>query len=91
MSSDNINKIRTKIDLADKQIIKALALRFDLIRDIANFKKSDTIYDASREVEIMSNIKKQAKTENLDPDFIKNIYKQILKESKKQLKYIWQK
>ena len=91
MSQNNINKIREEIDMADKGIIDALAKRFSLTKKIAKFKKPDKIYNIQREKQIVSNITSYTEQANLDSVFIQNIYKQILDESKKQLKNILQK
>ena len=91
MSKAKIAKIRKEIDLADKHIISALTTRFKLLNKIADFKSINKIYDPQRERQILKNIKQEAIDNNLNPRFIKNLYLEILKESKKQLKNILQK
>ncbi|MFA6307643.1 MAG: chorismate mutase [Patescibacteria group bacterium] len=91
MPKDKLAKIRQKIDLADKNIIDALASRFSLLKEIATFKDINKIYDSKREKQILKNVKQKAIDNDLDPKFIKNLYLEILKESKQHLKNILQK
>ena len=85
MSKNNLKKIRKEIDSADKKIIQALALRFKLTKKIAKFKKPIKIYDEPREKQIIKNVLTFAQSKNLNKTFSQKIYKEILKESKKQL------
>ena len=85
MSKNNLKKIRKEIDSADKKIIQALALRFKLSKKIAKFKKPNKIYDEPREKQIIKNVLTFAQLKNLNKTFVQKMYKEILKESKKQL------
>ena len=91
MSDDKIAKIRKKIDQADAQIIDALAFRLELIQEIANYKKIEAIHDAQREKELITKAIILAEQKNIDPEFIKNLYTEILNNSKKEIKNILQK
>ncbi|OGY94635.1 MAG: hypothetical protein A2406_02300 [Candidatus Komeilibacteria bacterium RIFOXYC1_FULL_37_11] len=85
MIKNNLEKIRKEIDRADQKIIDALALRFKLSKKIARFKNPNKIYDRQREKQIIKNVLTFAQSKNLNKTFIQKIYKEILKESKKQL------
>ena len=85
MIKNNLEKIRKEIDRADQKIIDALALRFKLSKKIARFKNPNKIYDEPREKQIIKNVLTFAQSKNLNKTFIQKIYKEILKESKKQL------
>ncbi|MBT4209874.1 MAG: hypothetical protein HOE19_03105 [Candidatus Komeilibacteria bacterium] len=91
MSQDKIAKIREKIDEADKLIIKSLAIRLSLMEEVAKCKDPDNIRDFKREIEIKENITLWAKKNNIDPDFIKDLYVKIMAENLKKLKEILQK
>ena len=76
---------RKKINVIDRKIVKLLLLRFNLIKQIANYKKKNKIKitDKKREFHVMKNIKKYSKSNQ----FIINIFKNIINFSKKlQLK-----
>jgi len=91
MSENNLAQIRKEIDATDQQIVAALAYRADLIIALAKFKTTDQIYDAQREAEIIANVIDYSRSTNLNFNFIQSLYKQILNESKKQLKIILKK
>lgn len=88
MSKNNLEKIRKEIDQADQKIINALARRFDLTKKIAKFKTSNKIYDGQREKQIITKAMAGGQSQKLNKKFIKKIYSEILKESKKQLRDI---
>jgi len=91
MPVDKIAKIRQEIDKNDSVIIKTLAKRQILITKIAHFKDPKQIRDLEREKEIIANASSLAKKNNLDPKFIENLYKLILKQSKQEIKKLLQK
>lgn len=91
MPLDKIAKIRQKIDEVDQQIINTLALRHNLIKQIANFKDPEKIQDSKREKQIIAGVIDLGEQKNLDSKFIKKLYIQILSESKKQIKNILKK
>lgn len=79
---DKLKAYRRKIDIIDKNIVKLLSLRFRLIKRIANHKKKHKIkiVDKERESQVINNIKKHS---NSNQKFINNIFKDIIKYSKK--------
>jgi chorismate mutase len=91
MSDNKIAKIRQKIDKADQDIVAALAVRAALIKEVAEFKDFDKIEDSEREENILKTVKNLAENNKLNPEFVKELYVQILNESNKQIKNILQK
>lgn len=82
----DINKLRKKIDRIDKQLMKKLDYRFQIVKQIGDIKKEKNllITDSSREQQILDKAEQFA-TENE----IKNIYGNIFKEAKNlQAKYL---
>ncbi|NQV18915.1 MAG: chorismate synthase [Armatimonadetes bacterium] len=81
----NLLDYREAIDKIDGDILIALYRRKELSELIGKFKeeKNIEIVDYEREKELLKNLRKKAKTWKLDEDFIENIWKMIIAESKK--------
>ena len=73
---------RKKIDLIDKGIVKLLLKRFELAKQIGGYKKKSGIevIDKKREMQVISNIKKNS---NKHKKFITYIFKNVINYSKK--------
>lgn len=82
---DKIKQIRRHIDRIDTVIITALAERMSLMPEIAEYKKKNDIpiFDEEREVEIMNKLKKIAKEQGLDEDFVEEVFLSIFNEAKR--------
>ena len=80
-----MEQIRDKIDAIDKKLIAILAKRMGFVVDLGKIKKQKDlpIRDKKREAEMLANIEKTAKKHGLNPLFIKKLYNEILKESRK--------
>ena len=76
----SLEDIRKEIDIVDNQIKALLKKRFNLAKKALKFK--DKIYDRKREKDIFSNIEEKE---------IKDIFKSILKNTKKILNKIYKK
>ena len=72
---DELKKLRKKIDQIDSEIAKYLRKRLETIEKIRKFKKNSSldIRDPKRETEIIS---------KLETNYEKNIFKEILKQSR---------
>lgn len=88
MDQQNLEKIREKIDQIDQQIVQNLADRFALVKELAPYKNPNSIEDKKREKQILSAVKKQAKSLNLNKKLVKIIFKKTIKYSNKYLKDI---
>ena len=77
--------LRQQIDQIDQKIIKLLAERMDLVKEIAKFKKTNKlpVKDKKREEELRKNLKKLAKKHGLDPEFVNHLYSHVFIESRK--------
>lgn len=76
-----LNEIRKRIDAIDDQIINLLSERIRLAIQTAGLKSN--VEDPAREKEVLERLLSLC-GDAIDPDFIKLIYLEIFKESKKQ-------
>ena len=80
-----VEKLRKKIDVIDSKLVFLLAERFKTTKEIIFLKKKDglAVKDGKREDIILKEAGKLAKEVKLNAEFITDIFKRILKESKK--------
>lgn len=78
----NMKHIRNKIDKIDKKILDLLSLRFKTTKEIGKIKKEAGLpmRDKKRESEKIKSLRKLAKQNNLNPDFIEKLFKTIFNE-----------
>lgn len=81
-----LQSLRTQINDIDDTIIEALSERMQLSRKIAAIKKDNniTVFQRERWLQVLDKIQKNAKENNLDVAFTKEIYELIHQESIKQ-------
>lgn len=74
---------RQRIDDLDQQIIALLRQRYDVIEEVAEFKYARDISAVlqDRVDEVRENAAKMATEKNMDADFIRRIYAQIIDHS----------
>ena len=85
LEEDKIKKIRRHIDRVDTVIITALAERMSLVEDIGRYKKKHEIpvFDEEREIQIMNALKKIAKAQGLDEEFVEEVFLSTFNEAKR--------
>ncbi len=86
-----LNKVRKEIDRIDEEIIKLIAKRNQLAKDIAKIKFSFNldINDINREKEKYKSIEELCKCYNVDKDICLKIFKILIEHNKDlQRKYI---
>ncbi len=83
-----IGRWRRKIDKIDDAILKLLAERKRAVLEIGKIKKRNKfkIVDRQREEEIFGRLRKKVKKFNLNEDYIINLFKEIIKNSRKEEK-----
>ncbi|MCF8111288.1 MAG: bifunctional chorismate mutase/prephenate dehydrogenase [Desulfobacteraceae bacterium] len=76
--------LRKKIDEADEKIVSLLARRMELVSRIVNIKKKHhlPVYHPAREEDLISARRRQGRRASLDPDFIEELYRTILRQSR---------
>lgn len=80
-----LKEIREKIDTIDKEILFLLQERFLLVKKAkaAKAKLGLPIRDYKREKEILVELKKKSRELGFSSKFISEIYKKIIRESKR--------
>ena len=75
----SIQDIRVEIDRLDRQIIALLGTRFEYVKAAAKFKTSETSVKAPARFESMLEQRRiWAEQENLSPDVVENIYRDLV-------------
>ncbi len=76
--------LRQDIDAIDAQIVSLLVDRQHVVRHVAAMKKARNlpVYHPAREEDLISRRRQQAKDTGLDPDFIEEIYRTIIRRSR---------
>lgn len=84
-------KLRNNIDKIDNKLVLLLSERMKIVRRIAVYKSKNKIpiLDKKREQKVLSEKKKLAKKYKLDENYIRSIFKLIMKQSKKEQKKIY--
>lgn len=80
----NLEELRTQIDAVDKDLIHSLKKRFDIVKKMGELKKQsgNSIHQPKREEEILNKLRLLSKENNIDFEFLKNLFEQIFEESK---------
>lgn len=80
----SLEELRKKIDEADTKIVKLIAERIRIAKDIGREKRKlgKQIEDAEREARVLDNVRRIAQEENINQKDIESIYKQIITISK---------
>ncbi len=76
--------LRNKIDRIDSQILSLLAQRQGEVEKVVKLKKKHHIpvYHPAREEDLISKLRLQAGKANLDPGFMEDLYRVILRQSR---------
>lgn len=75
----SIQSIRVEIDKLDRQIVALLGTRFKYVKAAAKFKNSETSVKAPERFRSMLEQRRiWAEEENLSPDVIENIYRDLV-------------
>ncbi len=81
----DINELRNQIDALDAQIVRLIAERQEISREIGKGKNktSQLIEDRERELRVLEHVRNLARDKKISPSDIESIYKQIISASKK--------
>lgn len=81
----NLVQLREEIDTIDTQILKLLKRRFEIALEIGEIKQEQgtQIDDVTREEELFEMYKRVAEELELNIEFVKKIFEEIILESKK--------
>jgi chorismate mutase len=79
VSNEELEDLRKKIDALDGELLKALAKRMDVVREIGRYKKSEglALRDDERLQALLAERLKTADGLDLPRDFVKQLYELI--------------
>ena len=82
--NEEILPLRGNIDQIDSKILSLLARRQEQVEQVVKLKKKHQIpvYHPAREEDLISKLRDQAKRSALDPDFMEDLYRVILRQSR---------
>ena len=82
--NEEILPLRNNIDQIDSKILSLLARRQEQVEQVVKLKKRHQIpvYHPAREEDLISKLRDQAKRSALDPDFMEDLYRVILRQSR---------
>ena len=81
----SLNSLRDEIDEIDWRILRLINKRFNLVQNIKKEKKrlGLQLVNRSREKKILKKLTQSSKELNLNSDFVADVYKLIIKESRR--------
>ena len=76
----SLENLRRHIDRTDREIVRLIAERISIAREIGEEKKRQgkQINDGARERKVAEHVRNIARDENLEQDVIENVYRQIM-------------
>lgn len=79
-----LDELRQAIDGIDEQIVSLMAERQKVVKRVTEIKKAKNlpVYHPSREEDLVSSRRSQGASAGLDPDFIEELYRVILRQSR---------
>lgn len=80
----DIKELRDRIDSIDEQILTLISKRFEQVQKVVALKKRHNmpVFHPAREEDLISRLRDQARTSSMDPDFIEELYRVILRNSR---------
>lgn len=81
---DKIRPLRDEIDSIDSKILSLLARRQAQVEQVVALKKAHKmpVYHPAREEDLISRLRSQAAKAKVDPDFMEDLYRVILRQSR---------
>ena len=79
-----IKKLRDNIDDIDRQILGLISRRLTQVQEVVALKKAHNIpvYHPAREEDLISRLRSQAASSGINPDFMEELYRVILRNSR---------
>ncbi|MFW6285661.1 MAG: chorismate mutase [Nanoarchaeota archaeon] len=86
MDFDYLKSFRKQIDRIDEELLFLIKRRFNLVKKIVKYKIDNeiSIEDTSREEEVFKNVLNQAGMMDLRNEFVRDFFKILIEESKKE-------
>lgn len=81
----DLKECRNKIDIIDKELFELLSQRFEIVKDVVEYKLENNleIYQKNREEEVISKAENLCKNNNLNIEFGVELITLIMDESKR--------
>jgi chorismate mutase / prephenate dehydrogenase len=79
-----LEQVRTEIDAIDQQVVALLARRREQVRKVVALKQAHhlPVFHPAREEDLITSRRQQAKEAGLDPDFVEDIYRTVIRQSR---------
>jgi chorismate mutase/prephenate dehydratase len=80
---DDLKELRKKLDSVDEELVRTLAKRLALVREISKVKEArrESLRDLKREQEVLRHIEEAAQKNNLSPAFVKKLFREVMQYS----------
>ena len=82
--AEDLRRLRDEIDDVDREIVSLLAKRLDVVDRVVSLKKAHNlpVYHPAREEYLISNRRNQSRDAGLNPDFVEEIFRSIIRQSR---------
>lgn len=82
--NEELGALRDQIDGIDEKIVSLLSERQQIVEQVVAFKKANNlpIYHPAREEDLISGRRRQGEEAGLDPDFVEDLYRSIIRRSR---------
>ncbi len=75
-----LEELRNEIDVIDEELVRLIAKRLRIVREIARFKVENRIklLDTQREFKVIEKVRKFSQELGVDPEYLETIFKIIM-------------
>jgi len=83
-SDQKLESLRRQVDAIDRQIVSLLVQRQSEVEHVVALKKTHNlpVYHPAREEDMISRLRTQGSEAGLDPDYLEELYRRILRQSR---------
>ena len=81
---EDLARLRDEIEDLDRQVVSLLSRRLQVVEEVVELKKSHNlpVYHPAREEYLISNRRSQSREVGLDPDFVEEIFRAVMRQSR---------
>ncbi len=82
--TEALGRLRNRIDGVDRKIVELLEERLRVVEEVVALKKAHQlpVYHPAREEDLISDRRKRAQEKAMDPDFVEEIFRSIMRQSR---------
>lgn len=78
----DMSEVRAEIDAIDRELVRLIADRLHYIGEAARLKPDRAkVRDDIRVVDVLAKVRAAARAENIDPDLVSNVYRELIERS----------